>query len=303
MPYCRVELPNTGLGNRLFPWARCRVFSHLHGVPMFAPVWPQFKIGPLLRREKDLRLYTGMFQSTPDQIHYAAQPFLKWRSKLVAEPTSLEAFNRDEHPRNALFNFAGCEPYFAPLNLHHEFLAAELRKIVQPAWLAKVQALGNFPIAIHVRRGDFRPIDGVSTGNLRTPLAWFVESLGIIRRLIGPTLPVVIFSDGSPEELKELTDLPHVTLMQGNNAIVDLLLLSQARVLIGSGGSSFTAWASFMGRMPTITMPGHPLGWFKLENPTTFVNTFDPANPDPAFLQALNQAFPPAPVRHLRIAR
>ena len=27
----------TKLGNRLFPWARCRLFSHLHGVPMLAP--------------------------------------------------------------------------------------------------------------------------------------------------------------------------------------------------------------------------------------------------------------------------
>ena len=28
--YCDAILPRAGLGNRLFPWARCRIFSYLH---------------------------------------------------------------------------------------------------------------------------------------------------------------------------------------------------------------------------------------------------------------------------------
>src|SRR5262249_28756870 len=50
-----------GLGNMLFPWARAEVFRKRHGVPMLAPQWTQFKIGPLLRGERDKRYYTGLF--------------------------------------------------------------------------------------------------------------------------------------------------------------------------------------------------------------------------------------------------
>jgi hypothetical protein len=36
-------------------------------------------------------------------------------------------------------------------------------------------------------------------------------------------------------------------------------------VLIGSGGSSFSAWASFLSRAATISHTGQSLQWFKLD--------------------------------------
>src|SRR4029453_184268 len=37
MIVCRARLPRAGLGNRLFPWARCRVFSLATGVSVLGP--------------------------------------------------------------------------------------------------------------------------------------------------------------------------------------------------------------------------------------------------------------------------
>src|SRR3954454_23821606 len=59
--YVYAKLSNAGLGNLLFPWARCEIFRPRHNLPMLAPRWTHAKIGPLLRREKDKRYYIGLF--------------------------------------------------------------------------------------------------------------------------------------------------------------------------------------------------------------------------------------------------
>ena len=97
-------------------------------------------------------------------------------------------------------------------------------------------------------------------------------------------------SDGQPHELRELLDEPGVELVTPASPISDMLLLSRAEVLIGSGGSSFSAWASFLGGMPTVSHPGQSLRWFlKTINPTQFVGELDPGAPTPEFLAAIGR--------------
>ncbi len=63
------------------------------------------------------------------------------------------------------------------------------------------------------------------------------------------------------------------------SAIGDMLLLSRAEVFLASG-SSFSAWASFLGQMPTLTHPGLGLTrLFGLRTQGAFLGEFDPANP------------------------
>lgn len=38
-----------GLGNRLFPWARCVLFRKFHNIPMVDPIWFRPAIGQLFR--------------------------------------------------------------------------------------------------------------------------------------------------------------------------------------------------------------------------------------------------------------
>src|SRR5262245_59443548 len=61
-----------GLGNCLLPWARSVVFARRHGLTPIWPAWPQINIGPLLRREADLRTYIGFFRPN-DAVHGLAK--------------------------------------------------------------------------------------------------------------------------------------------------------------------------------------------------------------------------------------
>ena len=69
-------------------------------------------------------------------------------------------------------------------------------------------------------------------------------------------VPIVVFTDGRPEEVRELTELKGVRYHDRKPAITDLLMLSNADLLLASGRSTFSMWASFLGEMPTIYAPG-----------------------------------------------
>jgi hypothetical protein len=65
-------------------------------------------------------------------------------------------------------------------------------------------------------------------------------------------------------------------------------VLSKAKILIASGGSSFSAWASFLGQMPTISHPGQSLSWFKINNRNGYyVGEFNPTSPPQPFLEQI----------------
>src|SRR5882724_7298334 len=89
MLYCEAVLPRTGLGNRLFPWARCRVFSFTNEVPMLSPRWAQLKIGPLLRGESDPRFYLNLFKPGPHDLRGVRKLRLQLFSKTDSEDTPL----------------------------------------------------------------------------------------------------------------------------------------------------------------------------------------------------------------------
>jgi glycosyl transferase family 11 len=123
-------------------------------------------------------------------------------------------------------------------------------------------------VGIHVRRGDFVEArsedDFIRRGGIRTPLDWFVQSIVAIRRMRGYAVPALVVSDAPDEALACLLQEEAVTRVDTGSAIGDLLVLSRAQLLIASGGSSFSAWAAFLGQMPTVSYPGQSLSWFKI---------------------------------------
>jgi hypothetical protein len=50
------------------------------------------------------------------------------------------------------------------------------------------------------------------------------------------------------------------------SAIGDLVILSKSKLLVGAGGSSFSAWGAFLGNTPVLTCEGQSLSWFGLTN-------------------------------------
>ena len=77
---CTAHFPRgTGLGNRLFYWARARVFCREHGLPMVAPRWWRPALGHLLRGTVSPERFAGqialagLFQAGPGSGHVVTE--------------------------------------------------------------------------------------------------------------------------------------------------------------------------------------------------------------------------------------
>ena len=101
-----------------------------------------------------------------------------------------------------------------------------------------------------------------------------------------------MFTDAPRKELEELLNQPDVELVDGNNAVTDLLLLSKCWFMIGTGSSSFSAWAAFLGQMPAVTRKGNPFSWWELQNrKDRFIGEFLPGQSNDRLVNELQQTF------------
>ena len=304
MLYCQaVFMRGSGLGTRLFPWARCRIFSHVNNIPMLSPQWVQIppRIRPLLLGGIDLRCYNhqqlliGLFKKRAREIGGIRRIWLQCVADKEPEP------DRFDYLKNETINimteriivFEGDNSRLSKLNGWDQFLYEEIRAMTRYRWLKVVDRIQDVPIGINVRRGKGftdpkSDTDFYTRGAVRTPLPWFVESLRVIREVLGFPAKAFVVSDGTEKDLKDLLSLENVVFLRPGCAISDLLVLSKARILIASGGSSFSAWASFLGQMPTISHPGQSLTWFKLVNRKGYyVGEFDPTSPPQPFIDQI----------------
>jgi hypothetical protein len=289
--HCRAILPNAGLGNTLFAWARCRVYSLEHGIPILAPNWPQLKLGPVVRRDRDARVYHNLFRASPPGYLSGRQKLWLWLSTRTAveEPVDLHLAPVDRMARQVVI-FRGERDHFRPITGWDVVLLQELRAMTRERWLRRADTFETVPIGIHVRRGDFAEAsseeDFILRGGIRTPLHWFVHGLTAIRRGCGFAVPAVVVSDAPDAALADLLQLESVTRADTGSAIGDLLVLSKAKLLIASGGSSFSAWAAFLGQMPTVAYPGQSLAWFKIEPILgQYLGEWDHRRPTPPLLE------------------
>ena len=280
MLYCEAKLHRAGLANRLFPWARCCIYAHEHGIPMLSPTWVQVPIGTLLRREKDLRTYTNLFAPRAGEISGLRRRLVRLTARRIPEPPTLSSAIAPASGTQ-LIVFEGMTGQLEPLEGRHDLVRRELISMTRPIWRQQAEAIAGPFIGLHVRCGDFqRPAPGTDfaiTDNMSTPIEWFVATLKAVRARLTSPLFAIVTSDGRPGELCALLDLDNVRLVEGGSAISDLLLLSRAKVLLASG-SSFSAWASYLGQMPTLTHPGQSLSrLFRLQGTSDhFVGEVEP---------------------------
>jgi hypothetical protein len=254
-----------GFGNRLYPWARCHLHGVEHHLPMLAPRWwwPP-RVRPLLQElpptgELPGHLYLRGLRALPEYISGVR--------RLVIETTS------SDH----ILVFRGEEGKLADLQGREAELLTALQRIstVRPAMHERY-------VGIHVRRGDF-------SDTARTSLSWFVAALLALRAKLHRDVPAVVVSDGSASDLAELLALPNVTLHRTGVPLADLLVLSSSRVLLASG-SSFSAWAAFLGGMPAVTERNHSLAWFGVRA-RTYLGHFDAAHDNAEFLRTAAAIF------------
>ena len=320
---CTAHFPRgTGLGNRLFYWARARLFCREHGLPMVAPRWWRPALGHLLRGTVSPERFAGqialagLFQAGPEDLpwHWRLGPLLAGRIiheqdfsaapgfhdplvDLLQDPVHRHAIdNGHGHRRGRSLVLINRPIYsFDGLNAHGALLRRDLCAITKPRQLQRARAVPLAPVGINIRCGrDFRPPPAAGAATewvgwlQQTPLDWFVETLLAVRACAGDPVPALVVSDGSEQQLGPLLALPAVHLVRPTTAIVDLLVLGRTRLLLGSGSSSFSAWAAFLGQQTAITAPGHPFSRWDLEPLAgQTLAAFQPRQPDPQVLRAM----------------
>jgi hypothetical protein len=270
----------SGIGNRLFPWARAYLFAKAHGAKLIWPNWEHFRVGALFKGGVRWRDFPGKIylfgNFTPDHTYVSGlrkRIILRTGQKL-AELDPLQ-YNSSS---SQIIVFDGLRNLFTDLAGSQLILKNALMSIASPAVMSGVQ-ISLPPIALNIRRGkDFRdpqdPGEFVTSGGLRTPLNWFRMTLQRIRRLVGSEIGAFVISDGDEADLNSVLSLPNTVHIKTTTALADLLLISQARLLIASGGSAFSAWGAFLSEAPTLCVPGQSFTWFGLS--ADRVGVFDP---------------------------
>lgn len=277
--YAYASMGRTGLGNMLFAWARCEVFANRHQLPILAPQWTQPKIGPLLRGEKDLRYYTGLF-SNAGYICGLRRLRLLLAGKRVVEDQAEPAFANRSRRGATIVTFRGMRRMFEPLIPHRELLRRRLGEILAEPIRASLDAQGPpDPIAIHVRRGDMNVVpfgEPYPVGICRAlPIEWFVGCLRSVREAAGAELAATIYSDGREEVLEPLLSMPKTRLAAPNTSVADILLMSRSPILITTGSSTFSGWACFLGRPISLWYPESPRELLPVPMPGAVVTSLD----------------------------
>lgn len=258
-----IRLGGAGLGNLLFTWSRVIAASEKYNAELIWPTWPSIKVGTWLRHEKDKRSYIGLFSNKTGMCG-GINKYIKLCFGKKIHTKNLDALDWDNLGENDIvvyddfklapgvfqMNFDGTREYRDKIS---EIIYSNLGKKGK-------KALGfdaSEAIGVHVRLGDFdKTTAELDNGknNMRIQISWYVAMVNKLREAAGWNVPVYVFSDGTDEELADLTTLPKVSRITFGNSIGDIVGLSRFPVMISSG-SSFSLWARFLGNCSSISYP------------------------------------------------
>jgi hypothetical protein len=119
-------------------------------------------------------------------------------------------------------------------------------------------------IAIHYRSGNDFKEHTARDPQAKTDLQWFIHAIDWVRHKYG-NLPVYVVSDGTTHHLLHLIKgLTGCQIRRSSTAIEDLLFLSKAKILLASGNSSFSAWASFLSGADSFSSKATPLDKWRI---------------------------------------
>jgi hypothetical protein len=289
-----LRVSGGGLGNLLYPWARATVACRKSGLQRIWPTWPQVKLGPLLRREADLRFYLDLFCPSREDVTGARKLWMLATSRRVPE----EAFSREPGslPPGAIVEFTGMGGYYERILSDHALVLDALLSITRPSHLDGMKFDFGRAVSVHVRLGDFSQptraehLDVLSGhANYRQPIEWYGAMIDAIRSRLQSQVPVWIFSDGTSAELGALLAMPRVKLITFGSGLADMLALSRAPVLVASG-STFSMWASYLGRMPVIWHPGQMRQRLYFDNPAAEIELAGEDSLPESFAEVLAKA-------------
>lgn len=259
--YGYADVGRMGLGHGLLAWGRCVVWCHEQRVPVIAPQWLRPRIGPYLRRERDKRFYYRLFHTGRQVGGMRRLRLLASAQRLAAETELPPPDFQPEQDTIVVFTnlISGNErTYYHEISGHSQIVREALIDMTRPRF--RPTLIREPHIAIHIRGGDFATPGDLSMlksgrHNQRLPMTWYGDMLDGLRQRLGDELPAIIYSDCPDAELSPLLKLQGVRRSRCNEAITDMLAMSEATVLISSG-SGFSRWGSYLGQVPRLCFPG-----------------------------------------------
>ena len=240
-PRVYVRFPKTGLGNMLLVWAKAFVFSDRNNFKLVTSSWWGIRWGSILRREKKSRFYLGYFQNTPWLERIATVIHLPFY-RVVKNPQFFKTISVEKRDKT-IFLFDSLQTHeemFFEMMPFREKIRSELFKMLSPRVKKELLKYQVPSVAVHIRRGDF------VRSNLATPLQYFTTLINVVQSALPMQYPVTIFSDADIADLQEVLSLPNTMLAAEKSDILDIILMSQAKILITSTSSSFSYWAAFL---------------------------------------------------------
>lgn len=260
-----------GLGNKLFPWARTRILAQEKGCAFLNTRWVSPHGGGISRGGVDYRralrkiVLVGNFKPDCEALSSWAY-WLKGRRLPVVRCATLSEARAIDGDVHVVFRW-DAEHNFSEFAGRQKFLRHVLRNMTVSSQQSFIDRwIGRDYIALNVRCGnDFIPAGSLSLGYVKTGIEWFAAALKTVRMKYG-NLPAVVVSDGGAKQLQQLLRLEDVRLLDAPSAIADLGVMMGARVLLGSGNSTFSAWASFLGEMDTYSSAATPFRYAGLED-------------------------------------
>lgn len=288
---------SSGLGNRLFPWARARLLARDTGADCVRPKWHDIRRGPLLRGGVNYRTFVRKillfdnFDDDPGDLPRSRLRSLRRSARCLGEADARQGERGDRW-----VTVQGDGNFFEGLHENHAYLEDALWRVTRDKWKALVMQLPTFDITLNVRcGGDFSTpksdLDFVEKGLVLTPAQWFADLVQRIRAENGSQVGVQVVSDGTREDLRPILRLPNTHFCETPAAISDLWAVRRSRMIIATGGSSFPAWAAFFARCPVVSIEGQSFSWFRLDRQSEFpVLTMRADNADASEMRRINEA-------------
>lgn len=231
------RLLGPGLGNLLFPLYRAFQGQRNEGGELVFPQFTQFKLGPWMRREADVRAYSGIFRlrDAPEVARHAKALLLSGMFR-SADVQLYEGLGRHYHDLDPALRAA--------------FTQLLMSRYRQPRVLhSSLRDVSRHDICVHVRRGDFQYATANTatqgTMNVRIEDDWYVQATAKARRL-SPQAKIRVFTDAPQLPASLMSALRADELDSSPDALSSLLRMSAHGVVVASR-SSFSLWAGFLG--------------------------------------------------------
>lgn len=232
-----MRIGGAGLANCMFVAARAWILHKETNYEFITPTWGKFSPGPYLRGEKDKRHYFGLFKRLGIS-GFNKLILLLTLPKHKHDPTK-------NYENGTIITVEGLGNYFSDLLDHHQLVKDYFIQIILKNHfrLLDKHDFSNV-IGVHIRLGDY-------SNDLRTDIHWYRNLILEIQSQLNSPFQFNVFSDGTDDELKPITDLKNVRRVFFGNAFSDIIALSRCQLIIGSD-STFSGWGAFLGQVPVI---------------------------------------------------